>query len=88
MNRLIRSLVVPIMTILLAMAGCFSGPDIKVDASAHGNRRVDNTPIPRTSSHEDARAQLRSAYHEIDRLRAENNRLKQRKKELEDKLDD
>lgn len=88
MNRLIRSLAVPAMTMLLAMAGCFSGPDIKVDASAPGSRRVDNTPIPKTSSHEDARAQLRSAYREIDRLRAENNRLKQRKNELEAKLDD
>jgi hypothetical protein len=83
---LARGLVVAAVVVSM---GCIKTPDISVDASGWGRRdRVDTTRTPPTSDHEEAKAELRKAYAEIEHLRKENSKLKGKVKELEAKLDD
>lgn len=94
MNTRIRAWGLLATLFLVVAVGCFKSPDISVDASGWGRERPNTTRVPPTTSHDQARAELRKAYGEIEHLKKENEKLKRKnkdleqdKKRLEDKLD-
>ncbi|MBN1341362.1 MAG: hypothetical protein JXQ73_01715 [Phycisphaerae bacterium] len=88
MNRSLRVRGLMVTAILAGAVGCFRAPDVSVDASGWGRERPSTTSVPPTSSHDEAKAELRKAYGEIEHLRKENEKLKRKNDELERKNDE
>jgi hypothetical protein len=81
-----------LLAVILALGafGCIQTPrEINVDASGwRSHEKVDTAQIPETRTHEEAKAELRKAYAEIDRLKDENAKLKRKNDELKKKHGD
>jgi len=94
MQRVFLGLSVAVL--LSGLAGCVTAPE-KIEVSVGGGSRathVDSERVPATSSHEEARAELKKAYQYARQLEYENARLERKAKkykaeleECEDRLD-
>lgn len=83
MRTAIRSIV--ISATLLIAAGCLSINKPLLEVSG-GSEPVDSKRVPPTSSHEEARAELRKAYAHIESLERKNNELKRERDACRDEL--
>jgi len=68
-----------VAALLAASAGCVSvkAPE-KIEIGGGRPEPVDSTRIPETSSHEQAREELRRAYENLQYLERENERLREK----------
>jgi predicted RNase H-like nuclease (RuvC/YqgF family) len=90
MKAPVRSWGLAVVTVtVVGLTACIQTPrEINVDASGWRHERVETSTIPETRNHEEAKAELRKAYGEIERLRKENTKLKEKNEELKRKLKD
>ena len=90
MKRIQSMALVGIFVASMAMAGCVSvkAPE-RINVNGRSHRGTTNTrSVPHTTSHEDARRKLAQAHAEIDELRARNQRLERKERELKQDNDD
>ncbi|GJM26292.1 MAG: hypothetical protein DHS20C16_27070 [Phycisphaerae bacterium] len=90
MKRIQILAIVGVFVASMAMTGCVSlkAPE-RINVNGRSHRGTTNTrSVPQTSSHDDARRKLAQAHAEIDELRARNQRLERKERELKQDNDD
>ena len=75
-----------ILIILPANIACLSAraPDVYINTGPSAEN-IDSTKIPKTRNHEEARAELRKAYKQIQYLEYENQKLKEKVEKEKDR---
>jgi len=61
--------------------------NVGTDYGRSRQARIDSTQVPQTTSHAEARQELRKAYYRIGQLERENNRLQRKYEECKDKYE-
>lgn len=70
--------------------GCVQAPreiNVGTDYGRSRQTRIDSTQIPATSSHAEARQELKKAYYRIGQLERDNERLQRKYDECKDKYE-
>lgn len=61
--------------------------NVGTDYGRSRQTRIDSTQVPQTTSHAEARQELKKAYYRIGGLERENDRLRRKYEECKDKYD-
>lgn len=72
--------------LLVCTAGCLN-VQVPREVNINGSDRVDSRTVPKTTSHEDCRAELNRAYARIRELEHDLQRCKQKNDQLEERLE-